>query len=283
MTVFENRTEFAAYLTRLRQNEVTLGFVPTMGALHDGHSALVKEGLAGNDIVVVSIFVNPTQFNTTDDLVKYPRTLERDVALLNTISNSRIVVFAPSPEAIYGDDVSSQHFDFGGLESEMEGQYRPGHFDGVGTVIKRLFNIINPDNAYFGKKDFQQLLIIKKLVALENLQVNIIGCDIHRTKDGLAMSSRNERLSKTQRSAAPFIYRVLQTAKTKFGTESALQVTDWVKEQFKNHEHLVLEYVLIADATTLKTIVRKSTSGVYRIFIAVYAGDVRLIDNIALN
>ena len=283
MTVFENRKDLTTYLKTLRQSEFTLGFVPTMGALHAGHSALVKEALSANNVVMVSIFVNPTQFNTTDDLIKYPKTLERDVALLKTISEEKIIVFAPSPEAIYGNDVSAKHFDFGGLEHEMEGQFRPGHFNGVGTVIKRLFEIIKPNNAYFGKKDYQQLMIVKKLVAIENLPVTIVGCDIYRAKDGLAMSSRNERLTEKQRLAAPFIYKTLQAAKIKFGTESALQVTEWVKKQLKDHDHLKLEYVLIADAKTLKTIVRKSTSGVYRIFIAVYAGQVRLIDNIALN
>ncbi|MCL4153590.1 UNVERIFIED_CONTAM: hypothetical protein GTU68_053413 [Idotea baltica] len=164
----------------------------------------------------------------------------------------------------------------------MEGAFRDGHFDGVGTIVKRLLEIVKPDYAYFGEKDFQQLQIIKKLVELHHLPVKIVGCAIHRAEDGLAMSSRNTRLTKAHRTIAPFIYKTLNTAKVKFGTKSAKYVTEWVEKQFKKQPLLELEYFIIADTKTLKPVKRKSTKKTYRAFIAVYAGDIRLIDNIAL-
>ena len=257
--------------------------MPTMGALHQGHGSLIIKGLKENDLVVVSVFVNPTQFDNNEDLLKYPRTLDEDVRLLSEISNEDILVYAPSVEDIYGDNVISTRFEYDGLEHEMEGKFREGHFDGVGTIVKRLFEIIRPNKAYFGEKDFQQLMIIKKLVEKYELPVKVIGCKIHRATDGLAMSSRNTRLKPKYRDAAPFIYNTLKNAKLKFGTESANTVTEWVSRQFAEHELLELEYFIIADAKTLKTVKRKSNKKSYRAFIAVYADDIRLIDNIALN
>jgi pantoate--beta-alanine ligase len=254
-----------------------------MGALHDGHLSLVKKGLLENDYIVVSIFINPTQFNNKEDLERYPRTVNRDLALLETVSKSKIIVFIPSIEDIYEDKVSSEAFAFDGLEHEMEGAFRPGHFDGVGTVVKRLLEIVRPDNAYFGEKDFQQLQIIKKMVELHEFITKIVGCAIYRADDGLAMSSRNERLKPNYRKAAPFIYKTLKEAKKKFGTDSAKEVMEWVENQFKKQELLELEYFLIADIKTLKPVKRKSTKKTYRAFIAAYADDIRLIDNIALN
>ena len=283
MKVFYNKSELSNYLDPLKTNGKCLGFVATMGALHDGHLALVKKGLSDNDLVVVSIFVNPTQFDNEQDLIKYPRTLDNDVTLLKTVSETSIIVYAPTTEDIYSDNVQSESFNFGGLENEMEGAFRTGHFDGVGTIVKRLFEIIKPGKAYFGEKDFQQLQIIKKLVALHNMPVEVIGCPIHRETDGLAMSSRNTRLTKEHREAAPFIHKTLKSAKTKFGTKSAKTITEWVVQQFKKQPLLELEYFIIADTQTLKPIKRKSTKKTYRAFIATYAGDIRLIDNIALN
>lgn len=254
-----------------------------MGALHLGHASLIDKGLQQNDIVVVSIFVNPTQFDNKEDLVKYPRTLEEDVELLKDISTDKIIVYAPSVKDIYGDTVSSTSFSYDGLEHEMEGRFRTGHFDGVGTIVKRFFEIVRPDKAYFGEKDFQQLMIIKKLVEKYNIPVKVIGCKIHRANDGLAMSSRNTRLKPKHRKAAPFIYMTLKAAKEKFGTKSANKVVEWVENQFSKHDLLDLEYFIIADVETLKTVKRKSNKKLYRAFIAVYADDIRLIDNIALN
>ncbi|MBO6881536.1 MULTISPECIES: pantoate--beta-alanine ligase [Winogradskyella] len=283
MKIFHNQTELSSHVDGLKADGSSIGFVPTMGALHNGHLSLVEKGLHDNAFVVVSIFVNPTQFDNKEDLVKYPRTLNADVSLLRTVSDTNIVVYAPTVEDIYNNNVQSQSFTFDGLEHEMEGAFREGHFDGVGTIVKRLFEIVKPDRAYFGEKDFQQLQIIKKLVELHNIPVKVIGCPIHRAKDGLAMSSRNSRLTKDHRNVAPFIYKTLKSAKNKFGTKSAQKVTEWVEEQFKQQPLLELEYFIIADTETLKPVKRKSTKKTYRAFIAVYAGDIRLIDNIALN
>jgi len=282
MLVFTNKSKIGAHISSLKQDGESIGFVPTMGALHQGHLSLVKEGLANNSRVVVSIFVNPTQFDNADDLAKYPRTLEQDVALLKTVSD-KIIVYAPTVDDIYDGNTKAQHFSFDGLEFEMEGKFRAGHFDGVGTIVKRLFEIVKPENAYFGEKDFQQLAIIKKLVTKYNLPVTIIGCDIFRESSGLAMSSRNVRLKPDYKKAAPFIYQTLKEAKIKFGTKSADKTTKWVEQQFKNHDLLQLEYFIIADVDTLKTVKRKNKTNIYRAFIAVYADDIRLIDNIALN
>ena len=283
MKVFNNKNQLSNCVDKFKTNSKAIGFVPTMGALHDGHLSLVKKGLLENDYIVVSIFINPTQFNNKEDLERYPRTVNRDLALLETVSKSKIIVFIPSIEDVYEDKVSSEAFAFDGLEHEMEGAFRPGHFDGVGTVVKRLLEIVRPDNAYFGEKDFQQLQIIKKMIELHKLTTKIVGCAIYRADDGLAMSSRNERLKPNYRKAAPFIYKTLKEAKKKFGTDSAKEVMEWVENQFKKQELLELEYFLIADIKTLKPVKRKSTKKTYRAFIAAYADDIRLIDNIALN
>lgn len=282
MIISEKRKDLRQILDPLQQGEKSLGFVPTMGALHEGHLSLIKKALHENAYVVVSIFVNPTQFDNGADLEKYPRTLERDLDLLKSVSDD-IIVYAPSDKDIYGDKVASEHLNFDGLEHQMEGKFRPGHFDGVGTIVKRLFEIVKPDVAYFGLKDFQQFKIIEKLVEKQQLPIKIEGCEIFREPDGLAMSSRNERLSKPEREAAPFIYKTLQHARALFGTESATKVVDWVKEEFEKNKILKLEYFIIADEDTLQPIQNKSETKSYRAFIAAFANDVRLIDNIALN
>ena len=283
MKVYTTKQEIQAVINVLKTQNKSIGFVATMGALHQGHMALVKTALSQNDIAVVSIFVNPTQFNNQEDLDKYPRTLERDTALLKTVSKDKIVVFAPTVETIYNGNTISENFDFDGLEHEMEGKFREGHFDGVGTIVKRLLEIIQPDKAYFGEKDFQQLQIIKKLAEKHNIPSEIIGCKIHRETSGLAMSSRNERLKETYKNESPFIHKTLKAAKAKFGIKSANKVIEWVIKQFAKNELLELEYFIIADEQTLKPIKRKSNKKSYRAFIAVYADDIRLIDNIALN
>lgn len=283
MKTFNTKHQLSNYLNDIKAKGKTIGFVPTMGALHEGHLSLVKYGLLDNDFVVVSIFVNPTQFNNKEDLDKYPRTVNRDLALLATVSETKIAVYTPSVEDIYHTSVNSESFKFDGLEHEMEGAFRPGHFNGVGTIVKRLLEIVKPNKAYFGQKDYQQLRIIEKLVELYQIQVDIIGCPIFRAENGLAMSSRNERLKPNYRKEAPFIYKTLKVAQQKFGTKSAKQVTEWVIKQFEKHHLLELEYFLIADVETLKPVKRKSKQKTYRAFIAVYADDIRLIDNIALN
>ncbi len=282
MIVCTNKSEIQDLITKEKAKGTTFGFVPTMGALHNGHMSLVKRALQENDFCVVSIFVNPTQFDNEEDLKKYPRTLERDVELLKTVSN-KIIVYAPSVDDIYEGNTKSEHFSFDGLEFEMEGKFRQGHFDGVGTIVKRLFEIVTPDIAYFGEKDFQQLAIIKKLAQKYNIPVTVKGCEIFREENGLAYSSRNERLKPDYKKAAPFIFETLTTAKEKFGTKSAKEVTEWVEKQFAKNKFLELEYFIIADISTLKTVKRKSKSKTYRAFVAAYADDIRLIDNLALN
>jgi len=281
--VFKTKTEIDYAIKLFKSDNITIGLVPTMGALHVGHLSLIKRGLKENDIVVVSIFVNPTQFDNTDDLAKYPRTIARDIELLKIVSTDKILVYTPSVEDIYGNDVLASKFDFDGLEFEMEGRFRNGHFDGVGTIVKRFFEIVKPNKAYFGEKDFQQLQIIKKLVVKHQLPVVVVGCEIYRDSNGLAMSSRNERLSLQYRQEAPFIYKTLQTAKSKFGTKSANKVSEWVTREFAKNKILNLEYFSIAEIETLKPAGRKSNKKKYRAFIAVYAGEIRLIDNLALN
>ena len=281
--VFTTKEDISKTIEGIKEQNKSIGFVPTMGALHAGHLSLVSKALKENDEVVVSVFVNPTQFNKKEDLEKYPRTLERDIKLLKTVSKSNIIIYAPSVSNIYNQKIKAIDFDFDGLENEMEGKFRSGHFDGVGTVVKRLFEIVKPDNAYFGEKDFQQLQIVKKLVEKFQLPVNIIGCEIYREESGLALSSRNERLSLEYREAAHEIYKILKRAKEKFSKQSAKKITEWVVKEFTRHPLLELEYFIIADIKTLKEIKRKSSKKAYRAFVAVYADGIRLIDNIALN
>jgi pantoate--beta-alanine ligase len=281
MLIFSRQADLQSHLSHASAG-LSIGFVPTMGALHAGHLSLIRTSLRENDLTVVSIFVNPTQFNNPDDLAKYPRTLEADVAKIESISGD-VIVFAPTVEDMYPNQTQSESFDFDGLEHQMEGKFRPGHFDGVGTIVKRLFEIVKPDRAYFGEKDFQQLQIIRKLVSKYDIPVEIVGCPIHREENGLAMSSRNERLSSEQRDHASFIYKVLTQAKERFANENPEQVIDFVKETFNANPDFSLEYFEIADAETLVSITHKQPDRKYRAFIAVFARDVRLIDTLELN
>jgi len=282
MRIYEKRLDIEVLVADLHKQKKTIGFVPTMGALHQGHLALMRKALTQNDVLIVSIFVNPTQFNNTDDLINYPRSLDQDVTLLKEVS-SEIIVFAPTPIEVYGKDLKAISYNFGGLEHEMEGKYRPGHFDGVGTVLKHFFNILRPTKAYFGEKDFQQLQIVKKLVTIEKLSIEIVGCPIYREESGLALSSRNKRLDNKQLQESPLIYKTLQQVKNDFGTKSALELSKWVSKQFQNNKFLKLEYFEIAKVSDLKSITKKHPNTKYRAFIAVFAGEIRLIDNIALN
>lgn len=279
MLVYAKIDSLQEKLTFYKSN-ASIGFVPTMGALHQGHLSLIEEAKKYNDIVVVSIFVNPTQFDKKEDLDNYPITMDSDLEMLEKIGCD--IVFVPTANEMYKDGLNSEHFNFGGIEYEMEGAFREGHFDGVGTVVKRLFEIVKPHNSYFGEKDFQQLQIIKALVKVEQMNIRIVGCPIYRESDGLAMSSRNERLTKEHRKSAPFIRETLLKAKEKFGTENALTVLKWVDDAFEKHALLDLEYFSIADEKSLKPISQRVQNHDYRGFIAVMAGEIRLIDNIEL-
>ncbi|MCP9198956.1 pantoate--beta-alanine ligase [Gramella sp. GC03-9] len=282
MQVFREKDALKQAIRKVKSEGKTLGLVPTMGALHEGHISLVRNALKETDQVVVSIFVNPTQFDNPEDLKKYPRTPEKDLDLLVKEAKD-LWVFIPSAYDLYGDKILSERFDFEGLEQVMEGKFRNGHFDGVGTVVKRLFETIEPNKAFFGEKDYQQLQIIRKLTRIKGLDVEIIGCPILREDSGLARSSRNERLSKENRKEAAFIYHTLLKARDLFGTKSVKEITDWVKKSFENHPTLELEYFEIADSETLKKTDQKINGNQYRAFIAAYIDGIRLIDNIALD
>jgi len=283
LQVYKEKQGLQEALQHCQKNSKTVGLVPTMGALHEGHLSLVRVAGKDCDQVVVSIFVNPTQFNNSSDLEKYPRTLTEDMELLkNNFKN--LLIFAPSEKEIYGELTATEKFDFGKLAKQMEGKYRDGHFDGVGTILKRLFAIVNPDKAFFGAKDYQQLQIVKKLVKLTQQDIEIIGCPISRELNGLARSSRNKRLTEVEQEKASFIYSTLKKAKEKFGTKNAILLKKEIENEFLEHEFLKLEYFEISDAETLEPIHPNSPKEKkYRAFVAAYANNVRLIDNIALN
>ncbi len=281
MLIFDKKQDLTTHLKSISGSKTTIGFVPTMGSLHAGHLSLMEQSLKNNTITVMSIFVNPTQFNNPEDLAKYPRTLESDVEKIKTISDE-IIVFAPPVEDMYEGETISKNFDFDGLEHQMEGKFRPGHFNGVGTIVKLLFEIVQPTNAYFGEKDFQQLQIVRKMAEKSNLKVNVVCCPIFREPNGLAMSSRNERLSADERANASIIYKTMLEAKRIFGTKSAKEVSGFVEKVFKNNVDFKLEYFEIADEETLLTCVHKTENHKYRAFIAVFVNSIRLIDTISL-
>jgi len=273
---------------KLVSKSQSVGFVPTMGALHEGHLSLIRNAKLVTDKVVASIFVNPTQFDKKEDLINYPSTLQADMQLL--MGEKCDFLFVPTVAEMYQELVESKEFDFDGLDKLMEGAHRKGHFNGVGTIVKRLFEITQPDYAFFGEKDFQQLQIIRKLVEKEKMDVKIVGCPIFREPDGLAMSSRNTRLSKSYRKEAPFIYKTLQEAKIKYNDDGVGETVKWVEIAFEKHPTLQLEYFNIADEATLLPTDKKASNVTdkqdklkkNRAYIAVFAGDIRLIDNIAL-
>lgn len=282
MQILKEKDALRKQVRSFKKEAKTIGFVPTMGALHEGHLSLIHAALRACDKVIVSIFVNPTQFDNPEDLQKYPRSLSQDIEFIEKISRD-VIIFSPSAEEIYGNHISSQNFDFAGLENKMEGKFRDGHFNGVGTVVKKLFEAVEPDKAFFGEKDYQQLQIIKKMVAQQGIDIEIIGCPISREENGLARSSRNERLSPFQRESAGFIYQTLLKVKEDFGTKSASEIKAWVLEKFKEQPDLHIEYFEISRADNLEPIADQEKNQQYRAFIAVYSGSTRLIDNIALN
>lgn len=272
-TISELRTELEAF----RKEGKTIGLVPTMGALHAGHASLVKRAVAENDVVVVSDFVNPTQFNDQNDLLKYPRTLEADCALLESCGAT--LAFAPSVEEIYPEPDTRQ-FSYPPLDTVMEGKYRPGHFNGVCQIVSKLFLMVEPDRAYFGEKDFQQLAIIREMVRKYPFNIQIVGCPIVREEDGLALSSRNARLTPEQRKEALQISRAL-FASVDFGRSRILRETkEYVEECIRRAPGLELEYFEIVDGNTLQPVNAWDESNYIVGCMAAYCGDVRLIDNI---
>ena len=278
MEVFITKDALAQVLQRYRNVKYGIGFVPTMGALHQGHISLVEQCRRENAISAVSIFVNPTQFNDRNDLVNYPRTMDEDLDKLSSVGCD--FVFAPSVEEMYPKE-DTRVFDFGMLDKVMEGAHRPGHFNGVAQIVSKLFDAVQPDKAYFGEKDFQQLAIIRRLVAMMNSAVQIVGCPIVREADGLAMSSRNVRLTPEQRKHAPAIARTLFACKEMINTMPLNELKKWVVRQINDTPCLQTEYFDIVNRNTLKT-AGKYKENTLQGCIAVRAGAVRLIDNIHL-
>ncbi|MEG2069955.1 MAG: pantoate--beta-alanine ligase [Bacteroidales bacterium] len=275
MLLIETVEELKDVLFRIKSNGKSVGLVPTMGALHQGHLSLVQRARKENAAVICSIFVNPVQFNNTDDLKKYPRTLEEDI---NLISNLVDIVFAPTAEEIFPVP-PTEKYSFGTLETVMEGAFRPGHFNGVAVIVKRLFDWIAPDKAYFGEKDFQQLAIIQDLVKQYQIKTQIVPCPIVREENGLAMSSRNRRLSEEEFQKASNIYKILQTSLS-LADQTTKQIKEFVIREIAQFSEFKLDYFEIVNDTTLQPVdTIENNQGIVGC-IAIYVGEVRLIDNI---
>ncbi|MCP4312728.1 MAG: pantoate--beta-alanine ligase [Bacteroidetes bacterium] len=280
MIVYRTKDELIRHLDSLRGKGKSIGLVPTMGALHQGHISLVTRSISDNDCTVVSIFVNPTQFNDPSDLERYPRTPEKDLELLQ--ENGVDLVFMPPVKEMY-PEADQRHFDLEGLDRVMEGATREGHFNGVAQIVSKLFQSINPHRAYFGQKDFQQLVIIRHLAKLMKLETEIIACPIIREQDGLAMSSRNNHLGRKERKEAPFIYQTLVKATEMKGGFSPNELRSWVESRFDQHPLMKLDYFVIVEDKALKPL-DCWEEGVNKVgCVAVILGGIRLIDNMFFN
>ncbi len=277
MKIVNSIKELRLQLDEDKQKGKKVGLVPTMGALHAGHISLVKRCVAENDVCVVSIFVNPTQFNNPNDLLTYPRTLDEDCQLLE--SSGCTYVFAPSVEEMYPEP-DNRVFDFGTVAQVMEGARRPGHFNGVAQIVSKLFYAVKPDVSYFGEKDFQQIAVIRAMVKQLEIPVDIVDCPIQRESDGLALSSRNTRLTPEQRQKAPVIARTLKESVTFVPEKSVQQVIDYVVSTLNNVPDMSVEYFEIVDGNTLESISNWSDTTYPVGCITVYCGEVRLIDNV---
>ncbi|MBN2521037.1 MAG: pantoate--beta-alanine ligase [Bacteroidales bacterium] len=280
MEVYKEKYKIASFCNKYRSEGKSIGFVPTMGALHQGHLSLLIRANKENDIIISSIFVNPTQFNNSEDYLNYPRNIDDDLIKLQKIECD--AVFIPTEEEIYPEP-DNRNFDFGYLGQTMEGKYREGHFNGVAKVITKLFDIIQPNKAYFGEKDYQQLIIIKKLVKDFNYDIEIVPCSIIREPDGLAMSSRNLRLSENHRKIAPFIYKILRESKKIKNKLSVEDLKKWVYHRFEKMKEFKIEYFNIVDDENLKEINEWKDNDGQIGCIAVWLGNIRLIDNIKYN
>ena len=278
MQIITTKEELRRSVSALKDQHKTIGLVPTMGALHEGHASLIRRCVSENDVAVVSVFVNPTQFNNKEDLEKYPRNIERDAQLLSSLGVA--FVFAPTPDEMYtAEEMSSRfEFNFGGLDAVMEGKMRPGHFNGVVQVVSKLFRLVQPDKAYFGEKDYQQLAIIRRMSNVMHFdEIQIIGCPIVREASGLALSSRNERLSEEEKVTAVNISRILKESLDYAKTHTVQETQQWVEDTINQVEGLEVEYYEIVDQTTLLPVSDFSHAiGC----VTVYCGPVRLIDNI---
>ena len=282
MALFKEKSDLNKKIGYIKEKNLTIGLVPTMGALHKGHLSLVEKSLVENDFTIVSIFINPTQFNDKEDLANYPKNLTKDCDFLEAISDD-IIIFAPEISDIYDKNISVKKFDFQGLDRFMEGKYRKGHFEGVATVVSRLFEIVKPNKAYFGEKDYQQLKIIQQLVVQYRIPVNIIGCKIIREDDGLALSSRNSKLGSHSRNIASKIFELLNYCRVHFDSMNLDEIINHVNIFFEKISEIELEYFIIADSKNLIPVKEISKDKQYRAFVAVRIEGIRLIDNIELN
>ena len=278
MEVFQTVSSLQAVLTNLSGS---VGFVPTMGSLHQGHLSLIKKALEENTHLTISIFVNPTQFEDPTDFEKYPRSLEKDLSMIATIA-PKALVFTPAVSEIYRNKITAGFYSFNGLDKRMEGNSRQGHFQGVAAVVERLFSIVNPDRAYFGEKDYQQLAIIRHIVVQKKSSLAIVSCPIVRDKSGLALSSRNARLSKHHLEQASLLFRSLKQARALYLDKDASTAQHHVNQLFSQAQEWTLDYFCICDEITLREIDNKKTENV-RGFIAAQVGEIRLIDNLSFS
>lgn len=281
MYVIKTKQELKVFVNSVKQKNRIIGFVPTMGALHIGHLSLIDNSLNNTDITISSIFVNPTQFNNSDDLKNYPRVINDDIRMLEKAGCH--AVFIPSDEEMYPEE-DTRIFDFDGIDKIMEGEHRPGHFNGVAQIVSKLFDAVEPHKAFFGQKDFQQVAIIKKMTEKLNYKIEIIACPIMREDDGLAMSSRNQLLTKQHRDAAPAIYKVLKESVKRFNLDAdVIKIKDWIVSEVEKLPLLKLEYFEVVDELTLEPAKQIIKGGCFIGCIAVWSGSVRLIDNIIYN
>ena len=279
MSVFYRSKKILDYLNKTGKS---IGLVPTMGAIHTGHISLIERALIENEIVIVSIFINPTQFYNEIDLDKYPRDIKSDIIKIKEIDD-QIIIYNPFIQDIYNDNLNVKNFNFGFIGRQLEGHHRKNHFNAVATIVEKLFKLFNPERAYFGEKDYQQILIIKSLIIKSSLNIKIITCPIIRDFDGLALSSRNKLLSKKERKIAPIIFKTLLDVKNNFKSEKINKLKRNIYNNFKSIPLLKLEYLEIRDNITLKPIKKRNKKKKYRAFIAVIVGKIRLIDNIELS
>jgi len=279
LKIFTSKQELTEYLQTLREQGKLIGFVPTMGALHNGHLSLVDIASENTDAVVCSIFVNPTQFNDPEDLARYPRPVEADIAKLESVGCD--ILFLPATSEMYVGD-ESWHIDLGYLETILEGKFRPGHYQGVTQIVKKLFDVVNPDKAFFGQKDFQQVKVIQKLVEVCDLPVEIVMCPILRENDGLAMSSRNIHLSPLEREQALALSKTLFDVKVRFGHENLDNLKKYAENVLNNSEGVDLEYFEISNSETLLPSHSESTESLVAL-VAAKVGRTRLIDNIIIK
>lgn len=279
MKIFTTIPEINDYIVRCKQDGISIGFVPTMGALHSGHISLIERAMHENEVVGCSIFVNPIQFNRMEDLEKYPRTFEADVRMLNEVGCD--FLFHPSVDEMYPGPVTEK-YDFGFLDTVMEGEHRPGHFNGVAVIVRKLFGIFKPEKAYFGMKDYQQLCVIQAMTEMLGLPVEIIPCPTVRESDGLAMSSRNVRLSAEARKIAPEIYRILREAKLNYPLMAVTDIENWAIKEFGRFQEFEVEYFKISDSKTLQPFKNWSEVESAIACTAVFLGGVRLIDNLII-